>query len=302
MDFGRIDSYSSVNYAFPPERNLDLGFLAGGKLSAGLRVRIGLTAFSEKDWVGNFYPSTTKTNQMLQAYASNCGTIEFNPTYYGIPTDLQIQKWRAQVDPSFKFCPKFPSTLSKDPLNTLGSFEWEEWIHCLEAFGQNAGPCFMQLPLNYGPENENKLLQFFQSWDNSKSLTLELRHPGWFESSRLEKLAQFLFDIGIGLVITDVAGRKDVCHMLCTASYCIVRFVGNQHSSDLTRLIAWAEKLHLWESNGLKDIYFFVHQPSPESSFKSAHWFGQYLNKNLKMNVSFPKYAMPNEQQMSLFI
>jgi uncharacterized protein YecE (DUF72 family) len=67
---------------------------------------------------------------------------------------------------------------------------------------------------------------------------------------------------GASTVITDVAGRRDVAHMALTSGQVLVRFVGNDlHPTDFTRLDDWAERLTDWFSRGLKECYFFTHEP-----------------------------------------
>ena len=66
-------------------------------------------------------------------------------------------------------------------------------------------------------------------------------------------------------VITDTAGRRDVCHGTLTAPEALVRFAGNApHASDERRLDAWAERLVAWKAAGLRTAYFFVHQPDED--------------------------------------
>lgn len=63
------------------------------------------------------------------------------------------------------------------------------------------------------------------------------------------------------VVITDVAGRRDVSHGSLTAPFAFVRFVGDDlHATDFTRLDAWVDRLISWRAQGLEEAYFFVHQ------------------------------------------
>jgi hypothetical protein len=67
---------------------------------------------------------------------------------------------------------------------------------------------------------------------------------------------------GMATVITDVAGRRDVCHATLSTPLAFVRFVGEGgHSSDGARSAAWLGRLAEWRAAGLQSAYFFVHQP-----------------------------------------
>ena len=60
--------------------------------------------------------------------------------------------------------------------------------------------------------------------------------------------------------ITDTLGRRDLMHMRLTNSSCFVRFTGANHSSDVTRIDDWFDRLTLWKDQGISQINFFVHQ------------------------------------------
>ena len=63
-------------------------------------------------------------------------------------------------------------------------------------------------------------------------------------------------------MITDVAGRRDVCHLRLTSGKTLIRFVGNGlHPSDYERIRDWSNRLTEWTDKGLSEIYFFTHEP-----------------------------------------
>jgi hypothetical protein len=71
-----------------------------------------------------------------------------------------------------------------------------------------------------------------------------------------------LEDLGVATVITDVAGRRDVCHMRLSSTQVLIRFVGNAlHPSDYSRVQAWAPRLQAWFQAGLRSAYCFTHEP-----------------------------------------
>ncbi|MCC7467544.1 MAG: DUF72 domain-containing protein, partial [Saprospiraceae bacterium] len=91
-----------------------------------------------------------------------------------------------------------------------------------------------------------------------------------------------LKDYQTAAVITDVAGRRDVCHMALTHPAVLIRFVGNGlHPTDYTRVKAWSERLKYWLDRGLKQVYFFAHEPdnllAPELSRFCVDTFKQKM-------------------------
>ena len=68
------------------------------------------------------------------------------------------------------------------------------------------------------------------------------------------------------MVMTDVAGRRDVLTIGATTDIIFVRFVGNSgHPSDGERLKQWVNTLSEWVDAGIQEIYFFLHQPQPKA-------------------------------------
>jgi len=47
-------------------------------------VRFGTSSWSEKTWVGAFYPPGTKAGDMLRVYAQTFDTVEVDRTSFGI--------------------------------------------------------------------------------------------------------------------------------------------------------------------------------------------------------------------------
>ena len=70
------------------------------------------------------------------------------------------------------------------------------------------------------------------------------------------------------MVMTDVAGRRDVLTIGATTDVVFVRFVGNLgHPSDRERLKQWVITLSEWVDSGIQEIYFFLHHFFKENNF-----------------------------------
>jgi hypothetical protein len=70
--------------------------------------------------------------------------------------------------------------------------------------------------------------------------------------------------------------------------------VGANHpQSDRERLNDWIDRLKVWIDQGLRDIYFFVHQNiEMESPFLSAY-FIEKLNKEFGLKLKIPTLFGP---------
>jgi uncharacterized protein YecE (DUF72 family) len=159
------------------------------------------------------------------------------------------------------------------------------------------------MPPHFGPDRLEVLEHFLKIFN--LPLAVEVRHEGWFnDEQNFERLFSLLEKYGVPSVITDVAGRRDVCHMRLTNGTALVRFVGNGlHPTDFSRIDDWVERLVQWHVQGLKTVYFFTHEPdnllAPELAI--------YLTEKLKSTGSFATRGpviLAGEQkgeQLSLF-
>lgn len=283
MDFGKLHSVDSVDFSLPAEPTQNAGILAPLPKATRQTLYIGPTGYNMKPWVGKWYPPGAKESDFLRHYAAQFNTIEFNTTHYRMPDPSSVRRWRDVVPADFRFCPKVPQSISH--ARDLGLNGPEPQIYCeaLADFGESLGCSFLQLPPHFGPRDLRILALFLEKIAPLTPLSVEVRHPLFFQDKpEAEAFWQLLAQHEVAAVITDVAGRRDVCHMRLTNVRTLIRFVGNGlHPSDFTRVDAWAERLKNWFDNGLQEAYFFTHEPdnllAPELTAHCAETFGRMI-------------------------
>lgn len=263
MEFGKLARIDDVDWTLPEDSPLSLDYLKSLGPAGKTRFWVGAPAWSHKVWEGTVFPPRAKSSEYLHHYARFFNCIELNTTHYRIPTDEQTKKWKDQVGADFLFCPKMPQTISHSPGGMLDRDLIKQWLHFLETLAEHRGPCFMQFPPGFDYNRRAWLHQFLRQWPADLELALEFRHPSWFEGRQIRpSLVKYLQENGVGLVITDVAGRRDVVHTSISAPYTMLRFIGNDlHPSDAARAAVWAERLATWSRAGLQRVFFFVHEP-----------------------------------------
>jgi len=268
MKFGKIHDQQKLNqmsWQLPSADTVSQKFLASLPKSSGMKLSVGAPAWNHKQWVGKVYPDKTPASQFLYFYSRYFNTIELNTTHYRIPMPEQALKWCAQVPNTFLFCPKVFQGISHEKNGLLNADLLLAWYQFLESLQNYCGPCFLQLPPSFDYGCKAILFKFLQNWPSQFKLALEFRHPSWFENTNksiIPALTQYLQTRGVGLVITDVAGRQDVLHNSISADFVIVRFVGNElHPSDFERATLWDQRLAQWKQQGLKHAVFLVHEP-----------------------------------------
>lgn len=264
MEFGKIRDIESVDWRLPVDDPDSIAFLKFlPEKQTPTQYFIGTPAWGHKEWLGRIYPPKTKAADFLFHYSRHFNTIELNTTHYRIPTAEQAQKWLSQVPEGFLFCPKLYQSISHTEEGLRDKTLLREWFTFLETLEDHRGPCFAQFPPHFDYSRKNILFYFLQQWPPDFELALEFRHPSWFaEGQILPALCKYLRGRNIGLVITDVAGRRDVLHTSISADFLMLRFIGNNlHPSDAVRARAWAQRISYWSQAGLRQMFFFVHEP-----------------------------------------
>jgi len=295
MDFGRLDDISSVNFGLPPDASQTIRVLKTADTEGGFYLFVGCAKWGRKEWVGKMYPKGTKDATYLEHYAKFFKSIELNATNYQVPPPERIEQWVKMAGEGFTFCAKFPGPLtgSRDfgqSRNLTASF-----ADAINDFGAAAGPCFFLLPPHFSVEKNKALLDYLDELKRFPTkVFLEFRHPSWFTGSpEAEHVFEILEDFGIGLAITDTAGRRDVLHQHLSIPSAFIRFVGNrEHPTDFLRIDEWAEKANSWKKQGLKSMYFFLHNDEDGEGHSPAlaKYAIEKFNKVCGTDLMVPKW------------
>ena len=193
-----------------------------------------------------------------------------------------FKKWKESVGPQFKFCPKFPKSIShaldgKHPDLKL----FAERALSLEG---NLGVCFLQLPQYFSIKDQDRLKALLAQVPRELKTVVEFRNAEYFESQRLKSgVVEMLAHSFVGSVSIDTPLERPIAHVSLTSTRMMIRFLGaNLHDSDLIRLKEWAERVVVWFKQGMKELYFIVHEPDQSVSPQATDAFIKMLNGELK--------------------
>jgi len=300
MQFGRTDHLANIDFSLPaqdPANGPLLQQLAGERPVP--RVFVGAPVWGHAGFVGKIYPKGTKQRDFLQVYAKHFNCVELNSTYYSLPAVEQVHRWRDVVGTGFRFSPKFPQAISHEQDPHLKAELLGRFIATATAFGDRLGTSFLQLPPYFGPEEAPKLYALLEQLPAGFRTAVEFRHEGWFSDPvAFAEMTHTLRSFGVGALMTDTAGRRDVLHQTLTVPSVFVRFTGNNsHPTDRPRLQAWAKRVAQWLSMGLPEVYFYVHQPDEEHSVDAAVYFVNQLNQLAGLQLKAPRVIVQAVQQ-----
>src|SRR5262245_58064587 len=68
-----------------------------------MKLHVGTSGYSYKEWKGNFYPEDLPDKEMLSYYSRCLPAVEINNTFYRLPQASMIENWKEQVPSTFRF-------------------------------------------------------------------------------------------------------------------------------------------------------------------------------------------------------
>lgn len=290
MKFGKLDDVSQVDFTLPDDPPENREVLRGGQ---GLRLFVGAPQWATKQWVGKSYPAGTKDRDMLRLYARRYNTIELNTTFYRIPSEETVLKWKEAVSGDFRFCPKLAQSITHFARFGGNALQATE-LFCdrLALLEEHLGCFFIQLPPNFTVRHQGTLLAYLEHFPMPDRLAIEFRHQSWFadQARAFHQICDQLARWGISTVITDVAGRRDVLHTRLTSRCAMIRFVGNDlHPTDFARADAWVGRIAQWAAQGLELLYFFPHQPDNLLTPEMTSYLCKQFQTHLGIALPDPK-------------
>jgi uncharacterized protein YecE (DUF72 family) len=287
MQFGKVENPDSVDFSLPIDHPGTRIILEQNDKSKPLNVSVGCAKWNKQD-LKNLYPRGTKDE--LQYYATQFNSIELNATFYNMPKSSQIDAWRDKTPADFRFFPKITQNISHwNRLSNVSQLT-EQYCDSISHFEEKLGMVFLQLNDNFGYKNFDKLVNFIINFPKAIPLAVEMRNTEWLNNQTVSSEVSQLFEqYKITNILVDTAGRRDLLHMRLTTPVAFVRYVGsNEQHSDRQRLEEWVTRLRTWTDQGLRDIYFFVHQNIEMESPLLSAYFIEKLNKELGTNLKRP--------------
>ncbi|MTH48332.1 DUF72 domain-containing protein [Intestinirhabdus alba] len=235
-------------------------------------IYLGLPQWSHAKWVRLGIDS-------LEAYARHFNCVEGNTTLYALPKAEVVERWRAQTTDAFRFCFKFPATISHQAALRQCDDLVAEFLNRMSPLADRIGQYWLQLPATFGPRDLPALWQFLDALPDAFTYGVEVRHPAFFARGEEERqLNGGLHQRGINRTILDSrpvhAARphsqavRDAqskkprvpVHAVMTAKNPLIRFIGSDDMAQNQQFFAdWLQKLPQW--TGSATPYLFLHTP-----------------------------------------
>ncbi len=215
--------------------------------------------------------------------------MEGNTTLYALPKAEIVERWHAQTTDDFRFCFKFPATISHQAALRQCEDLKQEFFTRLAPLAGRIGQYWLQLPAAFGPQDLPALWAFLDGLPGEFTYGVEVRHPAFFAKGDAEQaLNRGLHQRGVNRVMLDsrpvhsaIPGTQEIIdaqrkkpkvpvHALVTAGNPMVRFIG---SDDMARnaefFEVWLGKLAHWQQTTTP--YLFLHTPDIAQAPELVH-------------------------------
>jgi uncharacterized protein YecE (DUF72 family) len=200
-----------------------------------MRIHIGTSGWSYKEWKGSFYPADLPADDMLHYYAGRLATVEVNNSFYRIPAERVLISWSDQVPPEFRFVMKASRRITH--INRLAAQDdsLEYFLRTVNVLGEKLGPTLFQCPPSL-KKDLTRLKNFLARLPHRWRAALEFRHASWFDDEVYDALRAH--DIALVAVEED---EGDGAPLVPTASWGYLRL--RRTTYQPSELEAWAGRI-----------------------------------------------------------
>jgi uncharacterized protein YecE (DUF72 family) len=215
-----------------------------------MKLHVGTSGYSYKEWKGNFYPEDLPAKEMLSYYSSRLPAVEINNTFYRLPQPSMMENWKAQVPARFRFSIKATQRITH--IKRLNNVV-EETKYLLETAAlleERLGVVLFQLPPNM-KKDPGRLGAFLDLLPAATRAAFEFRHESWFDDETFGLLRQK----NCALVVSDT-DEKPLTEIINTASWGYLRL--RRTAYEETDLAAWLKRVR--EQKWKDAFVFFKHE------------------------------------------
>jgi hypothetical protein len=110
-----------------------------------MRIRVGTSGYSYKEWKGTFYPDDLPAAKMLPYYGERFDSVEINNTFYRMPAVSMVAKWGEQVPDGFTFVLKAPQRITHSKKLADASADVNYLFATAATLGPKQGPILFQV-------------------------------------------------------------------------------------------------------------------------------------------------------------
>ena len=215
-----------------------------------MKLHVGTSGYSYKEWKGNFYPEDLPAKEMLSYYSRRLPAVEINNTFYRLPQATMIENWRAQVPDEFRFSIKATQRITHIKRLNNVTEETKYLLDTSGLLGERLGVVLFQLPPNM-KKDSGRLKSFLELLPSDARAAFEFRNETWFDDETFDLLREK----DRALVVSDT-DDKPLSEIISTAGWGYLRL--RRTAYDENDLADWMKRV---EDQKWKDAFvFFKHE------------------------------------------
>lgn len=202
-------------------------------------LRLGTSSWSEKDWVGPFYPAGTKPADFIRFYATQFSTVEIDATFYRMPTEKNVDAWARRTPDGFRFAAKTPRIITHDKVLVDALDEMCQFVDIMSRLEDKLGVLLLQFPyfnkqaFTGAAPFLDRLDHFLARLPKGIRYAVEIRNRWWIKPP-LQKLLQ---THGVALAWVEQAWMPDASEWFPltggpATDMAYIRFLGDHKAMD----------------------------------------------------------------------
>ena len=215
-----------------------------------MKLDVGTSGYSYKEWKGNFYPEDLPAKEMLAYYSRRLPAVEINNTFYRLPQPGMIENWKTQVPASFRFSIKATQRITHIKRLNNAADETKYLLETAALLEERLGVVLFQLPPNMKKDSE-RLKAFLGLLPANTRTAFEFRHETWFD----DEVFSLLRLQDAALVVSDT-DEKPLTEIISTANWGYLRL--RRTSYEENDLVNWLQRVR--EQKWKDAFVFFKHE------------------------------------------
>ncbi len=154
-------------------------------------VKLGIQGWGHPEWIGRLYPANVSSADWLGEYATRFSTVEVDDTFYGIPPEPVVRRWRDSVHPEFSFALKTPQQITHEQRFAARGGLLNRFLERVSLLDEKLGPILLVAPPGFEPDDANEavLRYFVEQLPSDFRWALEIKHPGWLKDEHQDLLS-----------------------------------------------------------------------------------------------------------------
>lgn len=187
---------------------------------------LGTVAWAYDSWKTNFYPEKLSQSQWLTFYSAHFNTVEVDSTFYHLPSETVLKRWKEKTPDTFLFCPKAPRRITHELKLRKVEFEVETFLQTISHLSPKLGIILFQFPKSFTSVFHRSFEQFLKLLPANFSYAMEFRDKSW-NALRFDELLREHAIIRVWNDIGKVGEIGAFLHREQTAPEVYVRLLGD---------------------------------------------------------------------------